>query len=155
MERAIQLDNIFSTTDSVRLSISCGCLVLTDLSISRKSSARRTLVAYSMLPINVTTNSEATLTLIKRKGSVSDELYATHSRQAQQSKSEKHLLVADAERLLRFERVDERQQEMFVANQLFELHHGRIVVGARSGQTPLQVQISRRRRRRRREKRFR
>ena len=81
MERAIQLDNIFSTTDSVRLSISCGCLVLTALSISRKSSARRTLVAYSMLPINVTTNSEATLTLIKHKGSVSDELDATHSRQ--------------------------------------------------------------------------
>ena len=47
------------------------------------------------------------------------------------------ILVADAKVPLRFQRLDKGEQEMFVANELLELHHGRIVVGSRSGQTAL------------------
>jgi len=47
------------------------------------------------------------------------------------------VLVADAERPLRFQRLDERQQEMFIANELLELHHGGVVIGARPRQTTL------------------
>lgn len=47
------------------------------------------------------------------------------------------LLIADAEISLRFERLDEREQKVFVANELLELHHGRIVIGPRSRQSSL------------------
>ena len=47
------------------------------------------------------------------------------------------ILVADAKVPLRFQRLDKGEQEMFVANELLELHHGRIVVSSRSGQTAL------------------
>lgn len=63
MHRAIQFVSIFSTTDSVRRSINCGCFVLTDFSISLSRRLRRTSVAYSILPINTTIRSDATFTL--------------------------------------------------------------------------------------------
>jgi len=47
--------------------------------------------------------------------------------------------VADAERSLRFQRFDEGQQEMFIADELLELHHSRVVIGPRSRQTTLGV----------------
>lgn len=47
------------------------------------------------------------------------------------------LLVANAKIPLRLERLDESEQEMFIANELLELHHGRIVIRSWSSKAAL------------------